>query len=322
MVLLSGPRCALGGNCGKILAHLRGPIDQRWWLFDPNGPAGARWTNLTAPPENYSNNSVTGVQGAVLLTGGLDECGDNCGKVFIVSGNGSDPNPPTAELYDPADNSFEQVPYGPLTGSDPLTGPQIFAEVVRLRDGRVLGSGSQCDPGGFNCRGAAGLFDPPTKEFKPAASPGNTEGGLGTPAAPVLPNGDVLFTNNVYNLDYPGEIYRPDPNGGPGQWRPVSTCSPDPSSKFCHTLASLPDGKVVAVTGDLDNGGYEFPFGLNGQVYLFDPVQEKWFRTADLLDPPNTNSPHWAVVLTGPGCGTNCGKVLAAGNGRLSLFTP
>jgi hypothetical protein len=117
------------------------------------------------------------------------------GRVLITGGNVSDGRPRTAELYDPATDTFERIDMP----CDPGRGAQAL-----LPGGKVLvtclasnGRGGPEDPP------QAALFDPTSNTFSRAAPPTTTASDV----VSYLPDGRVLLTND--STDHVIEIYDP-----------------------------------------------------------------------------------------------------------------
>jgi IPT/TIG domain/RTX calcium-binding nonapeptide repeat (4 copies)/Beta-propeller repeat/Galactose oxidase, central domain/Kelch motif len=68
-------------------------------------------------------------------------------------------------------------------------------------------------------------------------------------------------------------------------------------------------GKVLVAGGRSDTD-------VESSAALYDPKTGSWAPTGSLATPRTS---HDAILLTGPGCGANCGKVLVAGGGVASV---
>jgi len=287
-VLLSGDHCA--PRCGDVLVALAGSPPQ-WDLYDPTaGPTGS-FTKLREDPYNREI-YARGAQ----ITGTTAQCGSNCGKVLIMGDYYSPLGnllPLTAELFDPANNSFSDA-----TGqynrnvSHPI--------LVPLQDGRVLAVGGQ---GSQLFKPTSGSFDDATPSL--FSHDGDFDEAL------MLANGDVLVTGNTASPQA-AEIYHPDTAGG--TWTPVPSCV---AAAACHLFATLSDGRVLAHS----SAGTTSRGGADAATYLFDPGLKIWKPTGPLLD---AKSGFGAVRLSGGACPPNCNRVLVAGAAGVAaeMYTP
>jgi Tol biopolymer transport system component len=200
----------------------------------------------------------------------------------------------TAELYDPATDTFSP------TGSLTVTGSGKSATL--LRDGRVLMAGGyNCDPAGqYAVLASAELYDPATGTFSPTGSMsaprsshtstlladgrvlitgGNTQSASGS--LPVVLASYRLAETAASSTLASAEIY--DPATG--------TFSPTGSMRFFrngHTATLLGDGRVLVV------GGGGEGYASRTEVELYDPAtgrfsptgslkSGRWLHTATLL---------------------------------------
>lgn len=167
------------------------------------------------------------------------------GKVLIAGGyNGSSCNR-TAELYDPATNTFT------LTGS--MAAPRCSAIAVLLQNGHVLITGGDQSRGDRDPAASAEIYDPSTGRF-------TLTGSMRTPrdyfAAVVMRDGRVLVAGGSSEGQHPdtkveatAEVYDPRT----GRFSPTGNMT-TPRDKF--GMALLPGGKVFIVGGQADS-----PFG-------------------------------------------------------------
>ncbi|HSH60165.1 MAG TPA: prepilin-type N-terminal cleavage/methylation domain-containing protein [Acidimicrobiales bacterium] len=277
MLVIEGTPAQCDPRCGQVLADPGGdPDSTRWKLYNP---ADNTWT--ATPPDI---NQASGGLRAVQLTGAEAQCGDRCGQVFVVGASGR------SEFYDPNTNTWTP---GPL-----LDGINFDPVVALLQDGRVLVVSYSPNDG----EPVAKLVDPRQsldRMVSDADSPTGTFSGSGT--NPVrLPDGRILLMLDT------AEIYSPGPNGGPGSWAPAEMCG---DAGFCHVLAQLSDGRVLA---NASNNSYRNQ-GDSPNTFLFYPNDGHWHATGT----PNGQAADGIGVFiaggTGRACGANCDKVLTVG---------
>ncbi|HSH62344.1 MAG TPA: prepilin-type N-terminal cleavage/methylation domain-containing protein [Acidimicrobiales bacterium] len=276
MLVIEGTPAQCDPRCGQVLADLGGdPDSTRWKLYNP---ADNLWT--ATPPDIIQ---ASGGVRAVQFTGSEAQCGDRCGQVLAVVEHGR------SEFYDPNTNTWTP---GPLLGieRDPV--------LALLQDGRVLVvsySVSSSTPGPV-----AKLVDPRQpldRMVSDAANPTGTFSGSGTSRV-RLPDGRILLMLGT------AETYSPGPNGG--SWAPAEICG---NAGFCHVLAQLSDGRVLANASNnpiRNQGGPP-------NTFLFYPNDGHWHPTGT----PNGQAADGIGVLiaggTGRACGANCDKVLTVG---------
>ena len=288
---LDTPGNQCGNNCNKVLEHTASCGSSfcapPWNLFDETVPG---WEVLPKAPTSPSNGFDIRV--AIQLLGGPTKCGTHCGKVLIFSQNGS-----RAELYNPADNSFVEIPYTAAT--------QAASLATLLPDGRVLMLGYEQTP---DVVGSAMVFDPITAggSFTDVTDPDFFHMPSNGPV--VLPSGDILFGST--NSQGPGspEIYHPVA-GGPGTWETVPNCGD--SEKSCSLLSSLVDGKVIAMAVGTDDRPPS-RFFPSPTSFVFDPATKTWSTSGDIIKPTSAADAVLLDPAEGP-CEPYCGKVLIAG---------
>ena len=184
------------------------------------------------------------------------------GKVLVVGGFG--PGATSAELYDPASDTFS------VTG--PLSTPHSDAHAaVRLENGEVLILGGDPSGTGATPTAAAELYDPVTDSFRP------TE-GMTIPRRPYgvvrLHDGRVLVaggTTTGKQVVASAELY--DPLTGH-----FSRTGDLLAARQKHAAAVMPDGSVLVMGGSAGNGD---SIVLNSSE-VFDPVLGS-FRSAPSL---------------------------------------
>jgi hypothetical protein len=223
------------------------------------------------------------------------------GRVLVLDGisvddaDAPDPLLATAEVYDPATNTF--------TATDPMTTARGSAAMALLQDGRVLVVGD-----GYPETGTAELFDPATGRFTPTSSlpPAgpHPDGGEYWPesvaAAVALPNGRVFVPgrrcqevqSSILEGRFPtaSAIYDPTTE--------TFTAS-SPMPQCVETATALPDGRVFLTSF----------WGSVNRSWIYDPVADAVTETAD---PPAGR--YMDVV------GLADGRVLVVANGIASIF--
>jgi hypothetical protein len=160
------------------------------------------------------------------------------GKVLLVGGRTPVPGWPdfqqdtsTAELYDPATNTFA------ATGG--LTQPQYGHSATRLQNGKVLVAGGYVD-GNYSLP-TSEVYDPTTGTF---VSGGQSDvAHSGSPGA-LLGDGSVFFAGGINLFDLYATSVRFNPS--------VATFAPDtsmPAPQCCHSATVLADGRVLLAGG-------------------------------------------------------------------------
>jgi hypothetical protein len=212
------------------------------------------------------------VDGRVLVSGGV---GNGVGYEL-----GDGPTLRSAELFDPATNTFT------ATGS--MSSPRSHAVSSILPDGRVLVAGG-------NITTSADVYDPKTGQFVPTGS--LTHPRIGALSV-ALADGRILVVggNSMwYGLDSSAEVY--DPATG--------TFSPTGSLLRIWTPSSatlLRDGRVL-VAGGVDESGVErVPW-----AELYDPTTGKFTETGPLMTAQDGAGMLLADgrVLVAGGCGND-----------------
>ena len=290
--------CASGtvNNCGKVLVDVQ-------HLFDPTKLPGDQWDTLVTPttPCYLCHPGFVAILSMVQIKGSSTTCGAICGRILMVGDTvgGAEPTP-AALLYDPKDNSYQNVPY------DNGVTAQYGAYLVQVPDGRVFVCCGSDEPG-------SSFFDPLTLSWSngpvPPAfyyrNPGYAYDNSGSRLpTPILPNGDLLFGTDFSAQPGTAGIYTPQANG-PGTFDQVTGCG---LVDRCQILATLTDGRVL---------GRDLGSGI---AYIFNPVTRAWTPTGPVPSPVTIG----ASVLLEPSrpCGTHCGKVFTVGEGDAALFAP
>jgi N-acetylneuraminic acid mutarotase len=272
------------------------------------------WTS-TAPM------AVTRAQHAAVLLGS--------GKLLVIGGVNRTGFVTTADLYDPATNTWTSagatgiqgnitqavlLPSGrvlvltdgaaagrlhdPATGAWTATGP--MSSTRGLSTATVLDSGKVLVAGGSGSGGArlttADLYDPATNTFAPT---GAMTQGRGAHSATRLQDGRVLA---VSGFNQAGEVAGADLyDPVTGTW---SAAAPPLVARHYFTSTLLPDGRVL-VAGGFTSGGE------TSQSELYDPASNTWTATGSLAF---ARSGHMATLLPD-------GRVLVSG-GSASRAAP
>ena len=182
--------------------------------------------------------------GLVLLAGGQDEVGDHP----LAS----------AELYDPAADTFTAAPGGMAT-------PRILPTATLLANGLVLIAGGDNGSGGGPI-GTAELFDPASGTF-------TTTGAMVTAreihSATLLPSGQVLLAGGFNAGDSASaELYDPVT----GTFTATGSLA---TGRYAHTATLLPNGLVLVAAGSVATG-------VTTSAELYDPAAGTFSATGDL----------------------------------------
>jgi Kelch motif len=156
------------------------------------------------------------------------------GRVLVAGGHGGGAPFASAEIFNPATNSFS-----PAAGS--LTTPRERAAAAPLPDGRVLVAGGYS--GSLPILSSAEVFNPQSNTFSSAGIGSMGVARLGPAAAP-LPDGRVLVAGGDVNDGKSAEVFNPATAGfssaGIGS---LGTARELPGA------ARLPDGRVLVAGG-------------------------------------------------------------------------
>jgi Ca2+-binding RTX toxin-like protein len=163
------------------------------------------------------------------------------GRVLVAGGTSFDGNlqdMQSAEIFDPATNSFSS------TGIGSMSTPRAGAVAAPLPDGRVLVAGGVEEPHPTVISASAEVFDPATNTFSSAGIGSMTRPSVGAAAAP-LPDGVLVAGGFERGLG--AEVFDPATNTFSSTW--IGSMSTPRSGAVA---APLPDGRVlVAGTGGL-----------------------------------------------------------------------
>jgi hypothetical protein len=185
-VLLAG---GIGTTCDPFCPFLSSAE-----IFDPatNTFSSAGIGSMSV--ERYDAIAAPLPDGRVLVAGGC--CGPS-----------PDPYRSSAEIFDPATNTFSSAGVGPMTRG------REEAVAAPLPDGRVLVAGGNTNPYDPS---SAEVFDPATGTFSSAGIGSMSTGRPGAAAAP-LPDGRILVAGGVHDELYPcylssAEVFDPATN--------------------------------------------------------------------------------------------------------------
>ena len=173
------------------------------------------------------------------------------GKVLIAGGLGNLQALKSAELYDPATNSFVSAPS--------MNVARYAAAASLLPNGRVLIAGGLSD---FDAFTSVELYDPVSNSFAASTPPLNMTHASGATAS-LLPNGKVLIAGGDC-CDDPGdvELYDPVTNSFNTSIPPMNVAREN------ATATLLPNGKVLIAGGGLS--------GSLSSTELYDPVSNSF----------------------------------------------
>jgi len=161
-VLVAGGATTFHGDAGFVTAKAE--------IFDPGTNSWRPAAPMSKP--RYVHAATLLIDGRVLVAGG-----------WYATSN-SDPSHNTAEIYDPATNTWA------ATGS--MTGARADYSLVRLADGRVLAAGG-VDPA-YTVQASSEIYDPATGVW---AATGKLMVGTMWPAVGLLPDGRVLIAGGA-----------------------------------------------------------------------------------------------------------------------------
>lgn len=189
----------------------------------------------------------------------------NNGTVLIVGGSNLSASLQTAELYDPATDTFK------ATGS--LQNARQKHTATLLSDGKVLIAGGIVGAGGGITVTTAEIYDPKAGTFTLTA--GNPMAARSEHTATLLPGpgGKVLIVagRNQANYVTTAELY--DPATGTF----ALTVTAPLASRATHTATLLPGGKVLIAGG--------FRSGALSSAELYDPATGAFTLTGSLTTP-------------------------------------
>ena len=265
------------------------------------------------------------------------------GKVLVVGGSGAFGHLASAEVYDPATNTWESA------GS--MATARSGHSATLLTSGRVLvvgGSGGMAN----TAVASAEIYDPATNSWSQAVD--DLAAARSGHTATLLPSGEVLVAggSGTSSALASAEIYDPGMNawrstaslpvvrfwhsavalatgevlvfGGVSSGTPVFEANSYPpvndawpaagiltNGRYFHAAALLASGKVLVIGGQ---GGS----GLLGSAEQYDPVTRSWSPTGSLVTPRYS---HTATTL-GSGKVLVTGGYSAAQEASMELYDP
>lgn len=211
------------------------------------------------------------------------------GRVLIAGGFGSGvfPSPAlnTAELYDPATNSFT-----PLAAR--MRSVRTAHTATRLPNGQVLLTGGQPTNDGDGMA-TAEIYDPVSKTFSSVAAPmASPRGGH---AAVLLASGRVLLIGGFYQG--PGTLKSDAELFDPATQTFTALAARMVRLRASHRAATLPSGQVLITGGGASGAGID-------AAELFDPASQSFIAlparmSAARAAPESTLLPGDQVLITG-----------------------
>jgi len=198
------------------------------------------------------------------------------GRVLVVGGDDL-PTAASAELYDPATNTWSPAAN--------LITPRGFHTATLLDNGRVLVAGGGNDNIVGFYTATSELYDPGSNTWSAAGSMPRSHGDH---PAVLLASGKVLVMGGQGGGFGFAELYDPVAN----TWSRAGTPA---AERVAHTLTRLANGKVLVAGGWLG--------GPLASAELYDPDTNAWSAAANL---PTAYYHHTATLLP-------TGKVLVAG---------
>ncbi|HYV48375.1 MAG TPA: kelch repeat-containing protein [Myxococcaceae bacterium] len=184
--------------------------------------------------------------------------GTNTEKVLVIGGRDFGGTLKTAEIYNPATNSWSRA-------ADMNFARWVF-QTTALSDGRVLVSGGLDD--GFNALKTAEIYDPQRNTW---TRTGDMQVARYNAGAVRLSDGRVLFAGGTSDsgLQLSAEIFNP----ATGTWSATGSMS---VVRNAFGMSVLPDGKVLAAGGGADYPGAE----------IFNPATGTWSLSPDMALAP------------------------------------
>jgi hypothetical protein len=201
------------------------------------------------------------------------------GKVLVAAGSSTAPYLSSAEVYDPATETW--------TATGALSQGRDQHTATLLPNGKVLVAGGYSGDYSGSTLSSAEVYDPATGTW---TATGALNTGRWLHAATLLPNGLVLVSGGYCGsecLTGTAEIYDP----ATGKWTPTGAMN---QGRIAHTATVLSNGKVLVAAGYFASTGAE----------LYDPATGTWTTTGTMS---TARSWHKAVLLTS-------GQVLVVGS--------
>ena len=314
---------SLKGLCGCLVGVGERVVPRRWyqivvaclpvvWVLLGAGQAwgagsASGFTELTGSGQSL----IEEREGAVAAT--LPS-----GQVLIAGGVSGTSRVLSAELFDPATNTFAK-----LTGpGQSLVARRQLAIAATLPSGQVLIAGGTREGGG--ALSGAELFSPVTDTFTKLTGPGQSliEGRFGAVAA-MLPSGEVLIAGGVGASGFlsSAELFNP---------------ATDTFSKLAGSGQSMLEARDIASAAELPNGDVLIVGGYTGSVVLasaelFNPAADTFTKltgagqslTEARYGAVAARLPSGQVLVAGgsnpAGCTSHC---VETGVTRAELFNP
>jgi hypothetical protein len=216
------------------------------------------------------------VSGQVLIAGGFTAAGASA--------------TPTAELYNPATNTFTAT-----TGS--MTTPRYGHTATVLPNGQVLIAGGRSENSGLGFLSSAELFNPATGTF---TATGSMTTARVSHSATLLGNGKVLIAGGKSDgTTYlnTAELYDP----ASGTFTAIDSTMGSP--RDAHTATLLPDGTVLLAGGGIASSGF---LTVTGSADIYSPTTNTFTPLAASLSVARayhtaTLLPNGTVILAGGG---------------------
>ncbi|MGO9059900.1 MAG: Kelch repeat-containing protein [Candidatus Binataceae bacterium] len=189
------------------------------------------------------------------------------GTVLIAGGVSKETTPAlqSAELYDPASNSFTPI-------AAPMQSARVFHVAALLPNGTVLiAGGSDKDDSSNGATDSAEIYDPVAKTFTITANTMSAQ--RYAPTATMLSDGSVLIVDGaaVTTTTASADLFNP----ASGRFFP--TTGTPTAARFFHSAALLSDGTVLIV------GGVNNTSGLLNSSEIYDPATETFKPSASTI---------------------------------------
>jgi hypothetical protein len=220
------------------------------------------------------------------------------GRVLITGGRGASGTLNTAEIYDPATNSFIPV-------AATMSAARVGHSAVPLLDGRVLVAGGSEDGTDANLTNSADLFDPTTVTFAPAS--GTMALGRRNMGAALSPDGKVALIGGVYISLASG---LPTPSSSAETFDPTSVTfspvgTPLSNARNRPMVTILSDGTILALGGSADLGPTGDQNGTTNTVTTLD----RYYPTI-----PGFPNPYGVTIAPNPGTDLLGGRCILMSN--------
>jgi galactose oxidase len=230
------------------------------------------------------------------------------GRVLTLGGNRTSQQSGTAEIWNPANNTWTMVPnlvMGPITSGQPTDGrPQEHPRLLLAPDGRIFIPGPTTNMQWYDFGGSGSVTG--------AGKRGDDEFSQNDITV-MFDAGKILKAGGNPNYDRPNARFSPssqasyviDINGGTAS---VTKVGPMKFPRAFGNGVVLANGQVVAV-GGLDNAKGFSDDGAVRAAELFDPVTGTWRELSSMAKP----RPYHSIALL-----LADGRVLVGGGGLCS----